>query len=120
MIFSGILDIKRCASHIPFLGNAIYQDKGENKEGELRSLQQEINMREEGIFVVVANRHPKVATEPREEIVLTRTGQKILQVDQIDKTLRYFNILREVSPTWNRVWNCINCVRAWNCIRLST
>ena len=88
--------MKTCASHIPFLENEIYQDKGEDKEGELRCLQHEINVREEGIFIVVASRGSQSGVGPRKKIVLTRAGQKILQVGQSDRPWRYFNMTREV------------------------
>lgn len=58
MTFPDMQDLRRYASRIPFLGNAIYKTKRKQR-GELRSLKQEINMREEGIFIIVANRDAK-------------------------------------------------------------
>lgn len=47
----------------------------------------------------MVNRDPKVMTELRDP-VLAGASQKIPQVDQIVKALRYFNILREdLLPT---------------------
>lgn len=48
----------------------------------------------------MVNRDPKVMTELREQPVLAGASQKIPQVDQIVKALRYFNMLREdLLPT---------------------